>query len=189
MHVYSLPCFFLAIKIWYVSFFFDQTYRSFNKLQASPWLDPYENNSGAMPIIHPMVIPITRPDAITIFVFLISSCVLVRWGMWIPNLLHKLSTRTASHIPQTSETKLPRAAAAIVDIWSICPNSYSIRSPAKIIIQLSKNPNPMNGQNPHWNAVTSWAVEGGVASWVFSFSSIVFLSSSYKSWRSDGKRV
>lgn len=23
---------------------------------------------------------------------------------------------------------------------------------AKIIIQLSKNPNPMNGQNPHWNA-------------------------------------
>ena len=54
-------------------------------------------------------------------------------------------------MPTTSDSRLPKPAAAKVDMPRVTPIDLSIASPAKIMITLSANPNPTKG-TPFANA-------------------------------------
>ena len=99
---------------------------------------------GHIPSTQPIEMPIIDATATATRADEVPSCAGERPGSG-RRFAATFSMTVLAWMPTTSDTRLPRPAAASAERPSVAPNVASIESPAVIMIALSRKPKPMNG--------------------------------------------
>mmetsp|Transcript_11304 Transcript_11304/g.26834 ORF Transcript_11304/g.26834 Transcript_11304/m.26834 type:complete len:246 (-) Transcript_11304:325-1062(-) len=119
------------------------------------------SSSGNIPSRQPIEIPSAPDTPLTALVLGNSCCLTVSLGAFSPVAFAPDSMASPRPRPHTSEIRFPNPAAAIVVSPSANPSEASIASPARIMMRLSANPNPINGTAENAASCQSCPFVGG----------------------------